>query len=335
MEKKTSDTFKINPVNTIAIYGNAGAGKDFTASYIRLVYDVMYEYFHNGQASENSRYLFNDSLFEDGIHFNPEEFTDFITSLDVFMHLPVHKNADLNEEEHQKGENWIFYGFGRSGDCTFTVPKRMKHFYFAYALKKQLADSLGVKVEKMNEYDFKAKMLYDLRKCRMADITLDEINPETDYVFSAEEYDIFHHDFNRFASLNPTWETYGSGKDFYMTIREMLVYYGTYVMRRHFNDSIWLHKVLFAKEFEDAEYRIITDLRFPNEYKKLREQGAFIIKVVNPDQAEQKVSNVAESFYDEFEPDYVFESSRDHYVFQENLYALCEALNLFPINTGK
>ena len=33
MEKKTSDTFKINPVNTIAIYGNAGAGKDFTASY--------------------------------------------------------------------------------------------------------------------------------------------------------------------------------------------------------------------------------------------------------------------------------------------------------------
>ena len=333
---------EFNPRRTIAIYGNAGAGKDFLASYIRLLYDVMHVYKHPDKldeiySSEHYKWMyafFDDNLFED----KPEEidedrFMELMDALCVHMHLPLHRNGDLNEEKTQVGSDiggFTIYDFGREGAEHVDLPISMRKFYFAYALKKQLADSIGATVNDMNNQDFKANALYDLKKCRLYDARLDELTylQRISKVFSAEEYDIYMHDYNRFCALNPDYEDIEK-HDFVMTIREMLVYYGTYVMRRHLNDSIWLNKTLFSKEFESSEYRIITDMRFPNEYKKLREIGAYIIKVVNPDSDGKKVDNIAESYYDSFEPDYVMESSRDFRTFRENLYKLLSDMGLF------
>lgn len=62
----------------------------------------------------------------------------------------------------------------------------------------------------------------------------------------------------------------------HLTPRWVLQYWGTDVLRGHFHDDIWIasveHKVRQSKDSI-----VITDCRFPNEIKGLKEQGAKIV----------------------------------------------------------
>lgn len=60
-------------------------------------------------------------------------------------------------------------------------------------------------------------------------------------------------------------------------VRPLLVEYGQ-TMRR-FNQDIWVDAALKGKEFEH-QVTIITDVRFPNEVKRLKELGGVYIEVV-------------------------------------------------------
>ena len=73
-----------------------------------------------------------------------------------------------------------------------------------------------------------------------------------------------------------TFEEFG-GK----TLREFLIYFGQ--SGREFYQNIWsevMRKNIY--KLKDTFNIIIDDLRFPNEYAMLREEGAKIVRITNP-----------------------------------------------------
>jgi hypothetical protein len=62
----------------------------------------------------------------------------------------------------------------------------------------------------------------------------------------------------------------------HLTPRWILQYWGTDVLRRHFHDDIWIAS-LENKIRKSKDNIVISDCRFPNEIKVLKEQGAQII----------------------------------------------------------
>ena len=62
----------------------------------------------------------------------------------------------------------------------------------------------------------------------------------------------------------------------HLTPRWILQNWGTEVLRQHFHDDIWIASVEY-KVSQSKDHIVITDCRFPNEIKGLKEQGAKII----------------------------------------------------------
>ena len=146
--------------------------------------------------------------------------------------------------------------------------------------------------------------------------------------------------------------------EYVMTIRELLVYFGTYIMRNFISDKIWINMSFNNPDYINAENHnlmiINSDLRFPSEYERLKKEGYCFIKIIpewqksrKTDNGSEKVNNIAESFYDKFTPDYEFHNyncSDDLYDFEQETYwkSLCllgffiidgiryEDLDLFP-----
>lgn len=82
------------------------------------------------------------------------------------------------------------------------------------------------------------------------------------------------------------------------TFRAFLQYFGSEVMRG-VNDNIWIDCTLS----NCGENAIISDCRFPNEAKAIKERGGIVIKVVRPD-AKAEDSHQSETRIDEIVPDY-------------------------------
>ena len=62
----------------------------------------------------------------------------------------------------------------------------------------------------------------------------------------------------------------------HLTPRWVLQYWGTDVLRGHFHDDIWIASVEHKVQ-QSRDNIVITDCRFPNEIKGLKEQGAKIV----------------------------------------------------------
>lgn len=82
------------------------------------------------------------------------------------------------------------------------------------------------------------------------------------------------------------------------TFRMFLQHFGSEVMRG-VNDNIWIDCTL-SNCGRDA---IISDCRFPNEAKAIKERGGIVIKVVRPD-VKAEDSHQSETRIDEIVPDY-------------------------------
>lgn len=61
-----------------------------------------------------------------------------------------------------------------------------------------------------------------------------------------------------------------------ITPRWVLQYWGTEVLRQHFHDDIWI-AALEARLAKRTDHTVISDVRFPNEVKAIKEQGGKII----------------------------------------------------------
>ena len=62
----------------------------------------------------------------------------------------------------------------------------------------------------------------------------------------------------------------------HLTPRWILQYWGTEVCREHFHDDIWI-AALQSRLAKRSDHTVISDVRFPNEIKAIKEQGGRIV----------------------------------------------------------
>ena len=87
--------------------------------------------------------------------------------------------------------------------------------------------------------------------------------------------------------MPPEWNSFGKP----VTYRYFLQALGTDALRDHLNTNVWCN-ALFSKYTEDSKW-IITDLRFPNELKKVKEKDGITIRVERPCSYCNKLKNHA------------------------------------------
>lgn len=68
---------------------------------------------------------------------------------------------------------------------------------------------------------------------------------------------------------------------FNLTIGEMLQKVGTNALRDHFNENVWINALLIELRKAEGNY-IITDCRFKNEAKAIKDAGGILIRVERP-----------------------------------------------------
>jgi hypothetical protein len=63
----------------------------------------------------------------------------------------------------------------------------------------------------------------------------------------------------------------------HLTPRWVLQYWGTEVARKAFHDNIWIHSVEY-KLATISDNVVISDVRFPNEIKSIKDAGGMVIR---------------------------------------------------------
>ena len=148
---------------------------------------------------------------------------------------------------------WIYRRFGKF------FPKRWKIIAFADPLKKMLAILLNIPVEKFNDRAFKEDTCIDLN-------TLN-------YSLSAFTKDKRLLSDSKFTKM--TKELNLDLLNYDLTIRQLLQYYGTSIMRTYFGEKVWINSTLK----HSAQRTIISDCRFINEATTIKDHGGKIIYI--------------------------------------------------------
>lgn len=106
-----------------------------------------------------------------------------------------------------------------------------------------------------------------------------------------------------------------------MSYRELLVWFGTCCMQNMLGKRCLVNAMMNDHVFKEqlqSGGAIITDLRFPHEYEACKNHG-FMIVEVEAETNDVSISNVAESYYSKFVPEFVFHNSRDTQKFTEEI----------------
>jgi hypothetical protein len=95
-----------------------------------------------------------------------------------------------------------------------------------------------------------------------------------------------------------------------MSVRDLLQKLGTEAMRNGLHENVWVN-ALFADYTEDKQW-VITDVRFPNEFKAIKEKGGIVIRVNGPGHGnsmkELAEAHPSETALDGHDFDYVIEN---------------------------
>lgn len=151
---------------------------------------------------------------------------------------------------------WIYKKFGK------WIPKRWKILAFADPLKKMLAILLNIPVEKFNERAFKEDTCIDL--------------DTLEYSLSAFTQDKRLLSDSKFTKLAKDLDTEILSYD--LTIRQLMQYYGSEIMHTYFGKNVWINATLRHANNKT----IVSDCRFFNEAKAIKERGGKIIYVSRP-----------------------------------------------------
>lgn len=119
---------------------------------------------------------------------------------------------------------------------------------------------------------------------------------------------------NKFSKLIKTGEPFPEGT--YLSIRQLMQYYGTEVMRKYIGDKTWINATLNAC---DGKHTIISDLRFKVEYDEIKANGGEVWYIARADclpgshRSEQEVIDMENhNMFDEvFVNDYSFKDLYD------------------------
>lgn len=167
---------------------------------------------------------------------------------------------------------------------------------FADQLKKLCSMMFGIPVERF--YYNKQNSWVCINK----DFRYTEIKPSDNYIVTAEEY--WSSDSYKNSSMS-----------YYMSLREVLVYVGTYICQKYINQDIWMNIV--SKEASrrvahnpQLQYMICPDVRFIHEFDFIKQTKHGInIKVVRDSVV--ALDNIAEHALDDNEEefDYIIENN--------------------------
>lgn len=140
--------------------------------------------------------------------------------------------------------------------------------------------------------------------CVNKDFKYTEIMPTSanDKIVTSEEYYDNYSVYSLDVSTN-----------YYMSLRELLVYVGTYVLQHNINVNIFVNVVnnvvkTRIRTHNNLKYIICTDVRFMHEYQFIREKNGILIDVTRNSVAQ--LDNVAEHDLDDFTNyDFVIDNS--------------------------
>ncbi len=94
----------------------------------------------------------------------------------------------------------------------------------------------------------------------------------------------------------------------YVSIRNMLQYFGTEMMQRNFGKNVWVNsiknRIISLEKDADKYVYIITDIRFPHEYQIVKDLGGIIVEVVNHN-IESNDIHISENGMTDLQPDFI------------------------------
>lgn len=192
---------------------------------------------------------------------------------------------------------------------------------FADQLKKLCSDIFGVPEERF--YYNKSNAWVCVNHGFKYTEVIDKIQPEN--IISAQDFYERHEEF-----IN-------SNKDFYMSLREILVYVGKYLVQGSIHKDAFINIVnnkIYNYMASDTKFIIITDVRFVQELSYIRSNNGIMINIVRP--GLEQLNNIAEHELDE-EDDYDFTIINDS-TYQElfnKVYDLIEENKIFNNNIFK
>lgn len=194
-------------------------------------------------------------------------------------------------------------------DMTYGYPKNMQFatfnkivnekkcvcIAFADQLKNICASMFGIPVERF--YYNKSNSWICINK----DFSYTEIKPSDSSIVTAEE---FYGWYSNYSNSNDPC---------YISLRELLVYVGTYVLQQSISKNIFINTVKNNINYQAAsnsslEYAIVTDVRFTHELDFIKQQNGILIRI-NRDSV-KPLDNIAEHDLDSsYDYDYVLENN--------------------------
>jgi hypothetical protein len=98
-----------------------------------------------------------------------------------------------------------------------------------------------------------------------------------------------------------------------MSVRDLLQKLGTEAMRNGLHQNVWVN-ALFA-DFKEDMHWVVTDMRFPNEYKAIKDKGGITIRVNRPGHGTSMTdlasAHPSETALDGFDFDYTINNDGD------------------------
>ena len=128
-----------------------------------------------------------------------------------------------------------------------------------------------------------------------------EIKPISNYIITADE---FYYGYDNYIN---------NSEQYWMSLREILVYVGTYVLQKQINKNVFVNivrnKILDEQnQNPNLEYVIITDNRFTHELNFIHENNGITISIIR--NSIEQLNNVAEHDLDDVEDyDFVIDNS--------------------------
>lgn len=139
--------------------------------------------------------------------------------------------------------------------------KHWKIVHYADKLKEMLSIMMNIDKSKFDDREFKEFYRFDFQKFLLYDSRVKTFgNEATDKVFAREL---------KKENRNLTTE-------YNLSIRQILQYFGTDIMRKYFGDGLWIYSTLQNREESNI---IIADQRFAIENEITKEYDAFTIHI--------------------------------------------------------
>lgn len=168
-------------------------------------------------------------------------------------------------------------------------------------------------------FEVPLKYFYDNKSsawiCLNHGFELTEIKPSPDAIVSAEDYYVGN------------YKDRSSSSRIYMSLRELLVYVGTYVLQQSLTKNVFINivekKIHEVANRSSYKYVICTDVRFEHEMQFIRDHHGIMVNIVRD--GVQQLDNVAEHDLDDVDDyDYIIENNG---TYEDLFYQVYDMIN--------